>query len=59
MQPKLKLLWLQGVTCGGDTHSFLNYPQLSQLLENFTTLYHPILQSTHSLKEVVFTSRDI
>ena len=50
---KPKLLWLQGVTCNGNTHSFLNYIHLPQLLERFELLYHPILKATHTLETIV------
>jgi len=50
---KPKLLWFQGVTCNGNTHSFLNLPNIEQLLENFEILYHPILPSLYSLEEIL------
>ncbi|MHC3993225.1 NADH-quinone oxidoreductase subunit B family protein [Thiomicrolovo sp. ZZH C-3] len=49
---KPKLIWLQGVTCNGNTHSFLNLPYLPQLLERFELLYHPLLPCTQSLEEI-------
>lgn len=52
MTPRPKLLWLQGVTCNGNTHSFLGYPQLSYLLETFEFLYHPILPASYTLEEI-------
>ncbi len=50
---KPKLLWLQGVTCNGNSHSFLNLESLEQLLDKFELLYHPLLASTYSLCEIV------
>jgi hydrogenase small subunit len=50
---KLKVIWLQGLTCNGNTHSFLNHPQLLELYESFEFLYHPILPSRYSLEEIV------
>jgi NiFe hydrogenase small subunit HydA len=50
---KPRLLWLQGVTCNGNTHSFLNLPYLAQLLERFDLLYHPLLPSLETLESVV------
>ncbi|RUM69703.1 MAG: hydrogenase, partial [Sulfurovum sp.] len=29
---KPKLLWLQSITCNGNTHSFLNHPDLFSIL---------------------------
>ncbi len=52
MRPKLRLLWLQGITCNGNTHSFLNFPGLERLLEAFEILHHPVLPCTMSLEEV-------
>ena len=49
---KLRLLWLQGVTCNGNTHSFLNLEWLPQLLERFELLYHPVLPCTQTLEAV-------
>jgi len=52
MKPKLKLLWLQSISCNGNAHSFLNHPELFTLLESFELIYHPILDSTNTLEEV-------
>jgi len=52
-EAKPQLLWLQGVTCNGNTHSFINLETLPQLLEKFEILYHPILPSTKNLHEIV------
>lgn len=50
---KTKILWLQGLACNGNAHSFLNYTKLEQFLEDFTFINHPIIDSEHSLLEVV------
>ena len=52
------LLWLQGITCNGNAHSFLNLPWLAQLLARFELLYHPLLPSRRSL-EAVAQCRDV
>lgn len=49
---KLKLLWLQGITCNGNTHSFLNLENISQLLDKFEMLYHPSLPSTKDFNDI-------
>jgi uptake hydrogenase small subunit len=49
---KPRLLWLQGITCNGNTHSFLNLPNLDQLLEKFEILYHPILEGTMDFETI-------
>lgn len=42
---KSTILWLQGLTCNGNTHSFFNLANLEQLLKHFEILYHPSLES--------------
>jgi len=61
MPSKLKLLWLQGITCNGNAHSFLNHPRLASLLKHFELLYHPLLPSSYSLEKIVtdFPAADI
>ena len=49
---KPALIWLQGITCNGNSHSFLNLPYLSQLLERFDVVHHPLLPSSQSLETV-------
>jgi hydrogenase small subunit len=49
---KPKLLWLQGVTCNGNTHSFLNLSNLELLLKKFTLLYFPTFQTDYSLESI-------
>ena len=51
-ETKPRLLWLQGVTCNGNTHSFLNLPNLEQLLNKFEIVYHPSLSGTISFESV-------
>jgi hydrogenase small subunit len=50
---KPKIIWLQGATCNGNSHSFFNYPHLQTVLQAFDFLYHPLLPSPLSLKELV------
>ena len=50
---KVKLIWLSSISCNGNAHSFLNYPQLEEFLDNFEFLYHPIIESDYSLCDVV------
>ncbi len=49
---KPKILWLQGVTCNGNSHSFFNLPNFKTLYDQFEWLYHPILPSKLSLDEL-------
>ena len=54
---KVRVLWLSAIACNGNTHSFLNYPYLEQFLDNFEFIYHPVIDSEYSLKDIV--SKDI
>jgi NiFe hydrogenase small subunit HydA len=50
---KLTVIWLQGITCNGNTHSFLNDPSLASLLDSIEFLHHPLLPCKYTLKELV------
>ncbi|WP_457748127.1 NADH-quinone oxidoreductase subunit B family protein [Sulfurimonas sp.] len=49
---KTSVLWIQGVTCNANTHSFLNLEYLPELLERIEFLSHPLLPSLFTLKEL-------
>lgn len=49
----VKVIWLQGITCNGNTHSFLNDPSLGSILESIEFIHHPLLPCTKTLKELV------
>ncbi len=49
----MNIIWLQGVTCNGNTHSFLNHPHLATLLDHFTLIHHPVLPCAHTLRAVM------
>jgi hydrogenase small subunit len=48
----MKLLWLSALTCHGNVHSFLNYPQIEKFLTDFSFIYHPTLDSQYSLEDI-------
>ncbi len=50
---KIKILWLTGISCNGNAHSFLNYPHIELFLNDFEFVYHPILPSTYTLDEII------
>ncbi|HIP19853.1 MAG TPA: hydrogenase [Sulfurimonas sp.] len=50
---KPKLLWLQAITCNGNTHSFLNHPDLFSILSHFEIVYHPALDGSYSMEGVI------
>ena len=56
---KPKVVWLQGVTCNGNSHSFFNLNELDALLERYEWLYHPILPSSLSLAQLWDAKCDI
>jgi NiFe hydrogenase small subunit HydA len=50
---KPKLLWLQSITCNGNTHSFLNHPDLFSILSHFELVYHPVLESAYRMEDLL------
>ncbi len=50
---KPKLLWLQAITCNGNTHSFLNHPDLFSILSHFEIVHHPALDGSYSMEDVI------
>ena len=50
---KTKILWLSAISCNGNAHSFLNYPNLEQFLDAFEFVYHPIIDSLYTLDDVI------
>lgn len=53
IRKKSTLIWIQGLTCNGNSHSFLNYPQMENFSSTFELLYHPLLLSPCTLEEVM------
>ena len=49
---KPSLIWFQGLTCNGNTHSFLNLENLGHLLDKFEILLHPSLPSTQNFNTI-------
>ena len=49
---KPSIVWFQGVTCNGNTHSFLNLENLENFLDKFEILSHPSLPSTQKFKTI-------
>ena len=52
----MRLLWLSGLSCNGNAHSFLNYPHIGQFLKDFEFIYHPIIDSNYTLQQIVNNS---
>lgn len=49
---KKKLVWIQGLTCNGNSHALLSHPYLDSFLEDFELLYHPLLPCKYTFKEL-------
>lgn len=52
---KPTVLWLQAITCNGNTHSFLsaNSSRMELFLNNFNLIYHPSLTINKSLLDIL------
>ncbi|WP_236579164.1 hydrogenase [Hydrogenimonas urashimensis] len=48
----MRLLWLSALACNGNAHALLNYPGFKVWQKEFEWLYHPLLPSEYSFKEV-------
>lgn len=55
---KTKILWLSGISCYGNVHSFLTYPHIDIFLNDFEFIYHPILDSTYTLSEITQNAKE-
>ena len=51
--PKPKLIWMQSITCNGNSHSFLNHLEVFTLLDSFELIYHPILETSYALHDLI------
>lgn len=50
---KPKLLWLQSITCNGNTHSFFAHNDFVALMDKFEVIYHPIIEGRYTLSDIV------
>ncbi len=50
---KKSIVWVQGITCNGDSHSFFNYSQMKSFAKNFEIIYHPLLVGRYNLKSIL------
>jgi Ni,Fe-hydrogenase I small subunit len=48
----MRLLWLSALTCNGNAHSLLNYSNFQNWQKSFEWLYHPLLPSRYTFKEI-------
>ncbi len=58
---KPKIVWLQAVTCNGNTHSLLsaNANRLKLFLDSFNLIYHPSLTTELLLEELLQQNEEI
>jgi len=50
---KKTIIWIQGITCNGDSHSFFNYSGMRNFAKNFEIIYHPLLAGKLSLSQII------
>jgi hydrogenase small subunit len=56
---KTKIIWLQGISCNGNIHSFLNYENMDMFFEDFELIYHPTIETDTSLRDLQTDDSDI
>jgi len=61
MRIKPKVLWFQGITCNGNTHSLLcaNPNRLELFLNSFDLIYHPSLTTHSNLLDIINSNEGI
>jgi hydrogenase small subunit len=47
------IVWVQGLTCNGNSHSFFNYPSIDIFSKSFEILHHPQIETPYSLDEIL------
>lgn len=50
---KKTIIWIQGITCNGDSHSFFNYENMKNFSKNFEIVYHPLLVTKYDLQSIL------
>ncbi len=53
------IVWLQGLTCNGNSHSFLNYPSMDMFSKVFKILHHPQINTPYSLEDILKTDAKV
>ncbi len=49
----MNLLWYQGITCCGNTHSFISSEKSLSVLDAYRLLFHPSFSLKHDLDKVI------
>ncbi len=47
------IVWVQGLTCNGNSHSFFNYPSMDIFSKSFEVLHHPQIQTPYTIDEII------
>ncbi len=53
MARKPKLLWIQSLTCNGNSHSFFNHSDLFSILSHFELIYFPLIETKYTIEDVL------
>ena len=48
------IVWLQGLTCNGNSHSFFNYSSIDIFSKSFEILHHPQIKTQYTIDEIIF-----
>jgi len=53
------ILWIQGLTCNGNSHSFFNYPSMDIFSKSFQILHHPQINTPYTIDEIIQQDIDV
>ncbi len=53
------IVWLQGLTCNGNSHSFLNYPSMDIFSKSFEILHHPQINTPYTIEDILSSKKQI
>lgn len=56
---KWSVVWVQGITCNGNTHSFFNYKDIEKFFKDFQVIYHPLFKSDYSYESLIKKKKKI
>jgi len=52
MKNRLKIIWLQSISCNGNAHSFFNHPEFFLIMSHFELIYHPLLETNYTFVDI-------
>jgi len=53
IKKRSSIVWLQGLTCNGNSHSFFNYSSIDIFSKSFEILHHPQIKTPYSIDEII------